>query len=420
MSQQVYATNSETMPDIDLIGEGAVLIEKESEKVLFEKNMNQKMYPASTTKIMTAIIALEYGNLDEVVRVGNEIDEIPWYSNSANLVEGDEITLHDLLYGLLLPSGNDAANTIAVHISKKTIGAEDITLEEGHRVFSNLMNEKAKEIGANNTNFVNPHGFHHEEQYTSPWDMVIIGKYAMESDVFSEIVRTPKAIHYKDQVWETTNHLLLEDNENYYPYVTGVKTGNTAASGKCLVSTASKDNLDLISVVLKSTDGDIWPDTISLFNYGFDNFNNHLLIDEGEIVETINLRVDENNEVESLEIKAESRLEHFMPFKDIEKIEKEIIISDIYFEENLEDDRLILLQDINQGDQVASIRFMADGELIGEGALVSNEDVRMLEIIEENEVSENISLIGITIIVLIIIYIIQDSLKRRKKSEFYD
>lgn len=297
MSQTVYGLNSETMPNIDLIGQGAVLIELESEEVIFQKDMDKRMYPASTTKIMTAIVALEYAELEEMARVGSEIDEIPWYSNTANLLEGDQVSIHHLLYGLLLPSGNDAANTIAAHISKKITGDPDLNLQEIHWVFSDLMNQKSKELGLLNTNFTNPHGFHHEDQYTSPWDMAIIAKTAMENDIFREIVRTQEASYYNDEIWENTNHLILEDNENYYPYTTGVKTGNTAAAGKCLVSSASKYNLDLIAVVLKSTDEDIWKDTTSLLSYGFESYIIQEPVEEipDEIVEEV---VEEVEEVE--------------------------------------------------------------------------------------------------------------------------
>lgn len=295
-SKIVYAENSGTIANIDIVGQGAVLIEKDSQELIFQKNMDQKMYPASTTKIMTALIALEYAELEDMVTVGNEIDEIPWYSNSANLVAGDQISIHHLLYGLLLPSGNDAANTIASHISKSISANPDLSLQEIHSIFADLMNQKLKELGLNNTNFTNPHGFHHEDQYTTAWDMAIIAKEAMKNQVFREIVSSQEASYYRDEIWENTNHLILEENDNYYPYTIGIKTGKTAAAGKCLVSAATKDNLDLIAVVLNSTDEDVWKDSISLLSYGFEN---HAI---EEPVEEITEEIEEVEEVEEEEV----------------------------------------------------------------------------------------------------------------------
>lgn len=416
ISPEVYASTTRTMTNIDLIGEGAILIEKDSEEILFEKNINQKMYPASTTKIMTAIIALEYGELDDEVTVGDEIDEIPWYSGSANLVEGDKLSLHDLLYGLLLPSGNDAANTIAVHISQKTSGNLDITLKDAHNIFSDLMNQKSKEIGASNTNFMNPHGFHHEEQYTSPWDMAIIGKYAMENEIFREVVATSEASYYKDIVWETTNHLIIEDNENYYPFTTGVKTGKTAAAGKCLVSSASMDGLDLISVVLKSTDDHIWPDTTSLLNYGFDNFKNHILITEGDNVQTLDIINRESNEPESLDIQAEETLKTFINIEDIDKIEEEVTLSDIYFWEDSEEENLRALLTVNKGSHIGSIRYLLGDEVIGESTLIADSEIIVSE--EGNEPTPWTLIYGIIIIIILIsILIIRNRRKVIEKTQ---
>ena len=159
---------------MNIAGEAAVLMEENTHEVLFEKNSNARMYPASTTKIMTALIALEYGDPEDIIEVGQEIEWIPQDSSKAGLFVGQEIKLSDLLYGLMLPSGNDAANTIAVHIGKKFEMDPNLSLEDAFKVFIDLMNQRAKEIGADNTHFTNPHGYHDKDHYTTPMDLARI------------------------------------------------------------------------------------------------------------------------------------------------------------------------------------------------------------------------------------------------------
>src|SRR5699024_6963341 len=163
-----------------------------------------------------------------------------------------------------------------------------------------------------------------------------------------EIVSTQKAVYHEealyfnekedeeDRIWENTNHLIQEDGEEFYPYTTGIKTGNTAAAGKCLVSSATKDNMDLIAVVLKSTEDDIWDDSTSLLSYGFGNFENHSLINEGEQITTIELEDGASNNVR-LNVIAESTLETFINKDDIEQIREEIHWDKTYFQEVSDD-----------------------------------------------------------------------------------
>lgn len=419
MSQEIPTVYAETMPNIDLVGEGAILIERETEEVLFEKNMHQKMYPASTTKIMTAIIALTYGELDEMITVGKEVEGIPWYSNKANLIVGDQLSLHHLLYGLLLPSGNDAANTIAVHISKKITDHQDVTLEEAHRIFSDLMNQKAKELGADNTNFKNPHGFHHVDQYTTPRDMAIIGKAAMENEIFREIVGTQEATYYQGERWENTNHLILPEDEHYYPYTTGIKTGNTAASGKCLVSSATKDHLDLIAVVLKSTDDDIWEDTTALLSYGFDNFETYYLANAGERVLTIEFVEDGSDRVRDLGIIAKSTLKTFIDKKDIGEIREEITWNHAYWDGEAVDQYLNISDissTINKGDELGNVIYYLNDEIIGESLLIAEDEISIDA--EEMDVTSWTLIYGIIVIViLIIVFIIRNRLRSKIESK---
>lgn len=233
----------------------AILINSETNEVLYSKNSHQKMAPASTTKIMTAILALENGDLNQKIKISYNAATKP--PTSMHLHQGEEQTLRNLLYGLLLSSGNDAATAIAEGIA----GTE--------AKFAGMMNEKAKELGMQDTNFKNASGLPAEGHYTTAYDLAILTSYALKNRFFAEIVQTKVATVPNSRSRITrplTNHnkLLWQ-----YPYTTGVKTGYTRKAGRCLVASACQNKITLISVVLKSDT--MYNDSIRLFNYGFSN-----------------------------------------------------------------------------------------------------------------------------------------------------
>ncbi len=225
----------------------AIIIEDSPKHVLFSKNKEEKLYPASTTKIMTALVALEYGNLEDLVTVSEEVTTIPSNSSKAKIRPGDVLTLKQLLYAMMLPSGNDAALAIAVHIA----GSEE--------KFATMMNEKAVEIGAINTNFVNSHGYHDEKQFTTALDLAKISYVASKKEHFYPLVSTfSYEATYKNsndstvtRTWRATNE-HLNQNSPYYSYkVIGGKTGFTTPSGHTLVSFAEEEGYKYITVILK-------------------------------------------------------------------------------------------------------------------------------------------------------------------------
>lgn len=253
--------------DYSLKGEAAILVDADRGAVLFAKNENKKMYPASTTKILTALVALEHGDLDEKILVGNEIHMREKGESISFIQEGQVLTLRQLIAGMLLPSGNDAARTIAVHIAKKTSG-QDLTNDKAIEFFTKLMNQKAKEIGAKHSHFVNPHGLHDPNHYTTAYDMAIIAKEAMNNQALIEIFSKNK---YTDPTitFPNRNQLVDPTSKYYYQGANGIKTGYTEEAGYCLVSSAIRDGKTLIAVVLKSTETGVWKDSIALLNSGF-------------------------------------------------------------------------------------------------------------------------------------------------------
>jgi D-alanyl-D-alanine carboxypeptidase (penicillin-binding protein 5/6) len=208
----------------------AIVMDFESGRVLYEKNAYTKRPMASTTKVMTAIVALENGNLDDMVTVSKKASSIR--GSTMNLYTGEVLTLRELMYGLLLCSGNDASIAIAEHISGSVDG------------FLELMNSKALEIGALNTHFTTTHGLDQDGHYSTAYDMALITRYALRNPVFNEIVKT-SSIQIGSRHMYNTNEMLV----SYYG-ADGVKTGYTGKAGRCLITSATRDNRRFISVVL--------------------------------------------------------------------------------------------------------------------------------------------------------------------------
>ena len=260
----------------EISADAAILIDSSSEKVLYSKNENQKMYPASTTKILTAILTIENCNLNDVVTVPYEaISSITSGYSVAALQAGEQLTVEQLLQVMLVHSANDAANVLAFHVSG--------SIEN----FAELMNNKGSELGLTNTHFTNPSGMHDENHYTTAYDLAIIMKYCMKNDTFRSLsslkyCTIPATNKYDVRVFNTTNELLIYDNRDvssnyYYKYAIAGKTGYTTQAKNCLVSVAKKENLELICVVLSAG---IYPnnvsakfvDTKSIFDYGYNNY----------------------------------------------------------------------------------------------------------------------------------------------------
>ena len=233
-----------------------VLMDMDSGNVLLSKNMHVPKLIASITKIMTCIIAIENGNLDDIVIVDDTIEKST--GSGIYISIGEEISLRDLLYGLMLRSGNDAALMISKYISGSV---ED---------FVSLMNEKAKSIGMKNSIFYNPSGLDNENgNLSTAYDMALLTRYAMKNEIYKEIVKTKKYIsktNLKTYVWYNKNKLLSRD------FITGGKTGYTEKARRTLVSSASKNNMNFIVVTIR--DSDDWNTHLSLYDYAFKNYYN--------------------------------------------------------------------------------------------------------------------------------------------------
>lgn len=249
-------------------GFSEIVMETNSRRILLQNNIHDKKYPASTTKILTAICVIENCDINEIIKVKK--DTIGIEGSSIYLEEGEELSIKDLLYGLMLRSGNDCAVTLAIHCS----GSID--------KFAKLMNKVAINLGAINSNFTNPHGLHDDNHYTTAYDLALISSYAIKNPIFKEIVSTKKTtIPFTTRNY---NRVLLNKNKmlNQYEGATGIKTGYTKKAGRCLVSSCNKNGMELISVVLNCQP--MWEESRRILDYGYSEYVNTKLIESDHIV----------------------------------------------------------------------------------------------------------------------------------------
>ena len=276
------AEHPELLMDDDLVAESCILIEQSTGNVIYEKNADAQMYPASTTKIMTVLLGiLSSYDLNEMVTVSYNGSStgvetmLDAGSSVLGLREGEKLTLIDLLYGTMLRSGNDGAIAIAEHVS----GTE--------AAFVDLMNQTAQRFGMSGTHFMNSHGLHNEYHFTTARDLATLSREAMMNETFADIAGSVTYNMAKTNEHQarsvTTGHRIMlqtyrgESNSYYYEYINGIKSGTTDAAGNCYVGAAEKDGVKLISVVLKSDRYGVWRDTKRLMEYGFSQYTSATL-----------------------------------------------------------------------------------------------------------------------------------------------
>ena len=247
--------------------DAAICMDGNTGAVLYGKNIEKQEYPASITKIMTVLLALENGNLDDTVTFSeNAVYSIEYGSAHLGLTEGEELTLEQCLYGIMLASANEISNAVAEHIGGSV------------EKFADMMNQKAEELGCVNTHFVNPNGLHDDNHYTCAYDMALITQAAMKYDKFREIIHTqeysyPETNLVKEKRYFANHHGMLMDESRAYDGFIGGKTGYTDEAWNTLVSTAERDGMLLISVVLHANGQDIeYGNTKTVLDYGYNNF----------------------------------------------------------------------------------------------------------------------------------------------------
>ena len=357
-----FCMASSSAPEIS--AETAVLIDSSTNKIFYGKNETQRMYPASTTKILTAILTLENTNLNDIATVPYDaIRSIPAGYSIAALQTDERLTINQLLQMMMVYSANDAANVLAFHVSG--------SIEN----FANLMNEKVSELGLTNTHFTNPSGMHDENHYTTAYDLAIIMQYCMKNSTFRNLAglkscTIPATNKSAERTFNTTNNLLVNSQSNishnsYYEYAIAGKTGFTTPAKNCLVSVASKDNLELICVVLAAgtnADGTStkFSDSKSLFEYGYDNYSIKTFVEQGSTATQITV-ANGTDETKDLDL--------------IVKDDISAIIDNDELNNNIEpriDLNANLVAPISQGATVGKIVYTVDGNEYSSDLLASH------------------------------------------------
>ena len=323
----VYSEESE--PSVS--AKACVLVEEKTGRIIFEKNSSEKLPMASTTKIMTTLLCIESGNLDDEFVVDSSAIKVE--GSSMGLVEGDVVTKRALCYGMLLPSGNDAANAAAVKIGG--------TIEN----FASMMNERAAEIGMTRTGFVTPSGLEGVGHGASAYDMALLAREALKNPVFSEICSQSKAkVEFGNppyERWLTNSNKLL----TMYEGVKGVKTGFTDEAGRCLVSACERDGVSMICVTLN--DKNDWDDHMRMYDYGFSKLNASSLSSD----EIIQMQVV-GGDCDSIPVKAEGEILFGTDGMTENRITSELFMPPFVY------------APLNAGDEVGELKFYYDGRLI--------------------------------------------------------
>ena len=347
----VFASNDND--DLQITSEAALLIDSATGKTLYAKNEKEKKYPASTTKILTAILTIENCNLDDEVIVDYEsLAIVPSGYTTATLQVGEKWTVDQLLQVLLVQSANDAANVLAKHVA----GSIDS--------FATMMNTKANKIGCTGSHFVNPSGKHEDDHYSTASDLALIMNYCMKNETFRKYASLKSCIipatnKYEQRVYNNTNELLKVDTSEvasnyYYKYAIAGKTGYTTQAKNCLVSVANKDGLELICVVLgagKLENGISarFVETKKIFEYGYNNYSIRKLREKGAIAEQIEID-NATKATKSLDLLINDDISVLINQKDLEKeIQPEITLN-----ENL-------TAPIQEGSVVGHIKYTVEG-----------------------------------------------------------
>ncbi len=267
----------EELQDDQIVARSFILMERSTGKVLRWRNMDDAIYPASTTKILTALIGLKYGDLNDTIEIKQSTLDLPEDASRVPFKLGEVVTLRDALYGMMLKSGNEAANAIAEYVSGD------------QNAFAGLMNEEARALGCTSTNFTNANGLHNDAHYTTAHDLALMMNAALDHPEFRKIIASQtyslsattdingKPVNAARSITNSNLHILEtvgggENNDRYYPPSIGGKTGFTNQAGYCLVEAAEQDGVELIAVVLYSGKYTHWPDTSWLFRYGFSQY----------------------------------------------------------------------------------------------------------------------------------------------------
>lgn len=399
-----------------------MLLDLESNEVIYAKNANERVYPASLTKIMTALVILDLDpDFDEVVTVtGSMLASLSEYGSTASIKEGEELTIRELLECMLISSANEAANILAEHC----FGSVDAFVIE--------MNRKAAALGCTGTHFANPHGLHDEEHYTTVTDLSLIVRDALKYEAFVNITsqailtQKPTNLNENGRTLVNTNNLITKyrTDEYYYPAAVGIKTGFTTPAGHCLITTAKKGELHLLSIVMGAKENEetgtveSFTETVGMLEWGFDNFTSKVLITATEPVLELPVTLAKDNDY--VVLAPESSITAIVP-KSLDPAKLERIID---APESAE-------APVKQGDSYGTITLKDGDKEYGTLKLIAMSGAERSTFLHYLKVVKNalkepavvkgilifFSVIGVYILLMIVVNLINKKKKRRRRRK---
>ena len=408
-SSEIYMENPNLEAPDTSHAEAVLLMDLKSNRPIYSKNADRRMYPASITKMMTALLALESDKMGDTVTATFEaLESITLEDSHMGILVGEELSMTDLVNGMLVYSANDAANVIAVHVGG--------SINE----FVDMMNAKAKELGLNDTHFTNLCGVHDESHYTTANDIAKLARVCMQNETFREIVKKP-TYHIDPTNKYTQNRDLPSTNlflgtsrstHHYYKPCTGIKTGTTDAAGHCLVSSAQYNDMELLSVVLNCDDTDMAGNAYSyiisrgLFDFGFNNYESGILASPGTVV--ADSKVYEAKKDKRVSLTVESELTALLPKgDDISKdVKPEVVVN-----ENI-------CAPVAKGDALGEVVYKYNDKEIARATLVAANDVELNMFLRVFHIIINFithPLVFIPAIIVIIAILVSRS--KKKKAE---
>ena len=437
-----------------ITGQSLILMERTTGTVLFSRNPDARIYPASTTKILTALVMAEHIGPDEIILIGPEIHAVPPGSSRAFLAENTYISGINLLRGIIVTSGNDTANVIAHEVAGRVSRNNYLTFEESEEIFAGLMNEKAIELGAVSSNFVNAHGFHHEQHFSTAGDMALIAQAALEVPLLAQIFAesyyqgpgvdpdiAEEGMTVSNYNWSTGNQLLLRDSEHFFPYATGMRTGFHNHARHALVSSAERDGFKLIAGAFQSGVDVRFTDSIAMFNYGFNTYGFTQIQRHGTVVDNIAFHNPMLGEAADMDVIAVGDFTDILPRRDFNRIFYNIVYDPRFLHTPTEEE----IEAAREGELRPQLRLpIEEGEVIGQifytvnGVTVHTADIiatmtafpRTMESDFEYHRARFIAYItstdsapvwiGVVLIFLLILRLIFKAIRKKRRRKMFD
>ncbi|MCL2235175.1 MAG: D-alanyl-D-alanine carboxypeptidase [Defluviitaleaceae bacterium] len=385
-------TQANALPQIH--AETFVLIEANNGRVLTESGMHRRMFPAATTMVLTSILAYEHLNMGEIFFAGSEVGNLPFGSARNHHEIGEAILGENLIRGMLIGAGLDTANIVALNVARRVSGDFEMPFSEAQVFFTAMMAERASDLGALDSRFINPHGYHHDNHFTTAYDLGRIAYHAMSIPLIAQIASEahfsgsmagadpPYGVAHRNRTWNNANLLIRPDSEWFYDYATGLRTGHTSIAGDTLISTAYRDGITLIAVTLNSVrledDSQTrWQDAANLFEYGFNNFAYRTILAVDGMLGQMPVYNPRLGDYDYLEYYNTRGIDLFLSQAEFDRLETSIDFMEefVIFDEYDPYAEKMFSAPIEEGQIIGTISHTLDGELMFHTNLYASREV---------------------------------------------